>query len=72
MILEPVLMDKNRSCFHCRQFTYCWTRLEIHRILIAGEIRLINIDSDKHPAKFSDIFSTLGNACMFFVAKTNK
>ena len=62
-------MDENRSCFHCALFGHCWLRLEINRVLITGELRIINIDNPKYPAKYSDIFVTLGNACMIFKPK---
>ena len=62
-------MEKNRSCFHCNTFSFCWLRLEIERVLLRGELRMINIDDPELPAKFSDMFMTLGNACLYFKVK---
>ena len=63
-------LDENRSCFTCAHFGLCWLRIEIQRVLLRGELRMINIDSDDAPAKFADMLLTLGNACLYFKSKS--
>ena len=65
MALEKI--DQDRSCFHCRNFELCFLRHRMNETLnVAG---MINIDSEKAPAKLTDVYFAVGNACFQFVKK---
>ena len=61
---------KERSCFSCGFFAYCWLRVEIDNSIMGRG--WLNIDTEDAPAKYTDVFETLGKACLHYKPKQKK
>jgi len=55
-----------RSCFTCEHHRLCYLRRKINEALMGANI---NIDGDIAPAKYLDIFETLGRMCLDYKFK---
>lgn len=55
-------MNKDkRTCFNCKYFKTCYVFKTVHKA--TQEVKM-NIDADKTPGQWMDIFYAIGNCCM--------
>ena len=54
-------MEDQRSCFTCKLFSMCITRIKIEEAL---RYTRTNIDGDSAPGKYIQVFDATGNCCV--------
>jgi hypothetical protein len=63
-------VDK-RSCWNCDEFVICYLRIGLQE-LTEKSVNIINIEGDKAPGCYGELFDALGRACTLFKPKARE
>lgn len=66
-------MADKESCYECSNNDICWLKSNLEAVLMQGTGRkMLNIDSDKRPLGFTDIYTAVGQSCLRFTPYEKK